>query len=145
MKVPFIGHSGGTMPEFETISLHEAQLRTIPGHQGRFLDEYASYIKKLTPGQAGKLHILEQENPLTIRRRLVVTAKVLGVPITIKRSRQEVYFWIEGWEEEKPGRKRSYTRRRRFHEDIAATDQPFSESEAVDQGVTEESPALGKI
>jgi hypothetical protein len=56
-----------------------------------------------------------------------------------------VYFWIEGWREEEPGRKRSYTRRRRLHEDIAATDQPFSESEAVDLGVTEESPALGKI
>jgi hypothetical protein len=121
------------MPEFETVPLKEAQLRTIPGRRGEFLNEYASYIKKLTPGQAGKLRILEQEKLATIRRRLAVDAKALGVPLTIKRSGQEVYFWIEGWGEVEPRRKRSYTRRRRLH------------SEAVDPGVTEESPALGKI
>ena len=133
------------MPDFEIVSVEEAQSMTIPGRRGRFLNEYAAYIKELTPGQAGKLHILEQEKPATIRRRLVVVAKALGVPLTIKRSGQEVYFWIEGWGEVEPRRKRSYTRRRRLHEDIAASDQLFSESEAVDQGVTEESPALGKI
>jgi hypothetical protein len=133
------------MPEFETVPLKEAQLRTIPGRRGEFLNEYASYIKKLTPGQAGKLRILEQEKLATIRRRLAVDAKALGVPLTIKRSGQEVYFWIEGWGEVEPRRKRSYTRRKRLHEDIAASGQPFRESEAVDQGVTEESPALGEI
>jgi hypothetical protein len=133
------------MPEFATVSMKEAQLRTIPGRQGKFLNEYASYIKKLTPGQAGKLHILEQEKPATIRRRLLVAAKALGVPLTIKRSEQEVYFWIEGWGEAEPRRKQSYTRRRRLHKESAAPYQPFSESEVVDQGVTEESPALGKI
>jgi hypothetical protein len=133
------------MPEFEIVSVKEAQSRTIPGRLGTFLNEYAAYIKEPTPGQAGKLHILEQEKPATIRRRLVVAAKALGVPLTIKRSRQAVYFWIEGWGEVEPRRKRSYTRRRRLHEDIAASDQPFSELEAADQGVTEESPALGKI
>jgi hypothetical protein len=133
------------MPEFAIVSVKEAQSRTIPGRHGKFLNEYASYIKKLTPGQAGKLHILEQEKPATIRRRLLVAAKALGVPLTIKRSGQEVYFWIEGWGEEEPRRKQSYTRRRRLHEESAASDQPFSESEAVNQGVTEESPALGKI
>jgi hypothetical protein len=75
----------------------------------------------------------------------VGTAKALSVPLTIRRSGQEVYFWIEGWGEAEPRRKRSYTRRKRLHEDIAASGQPFRESEAVDQGVTEESPALGKI
>jgi hypothetical protein len=133
------------MPEFTTVSVQEAQLRTIPGRHGKFLNEYASYIKKLTPGQAGKFHTLEQEKPATIRRRLLVAAKALGVPLTIKCSGQEVYFWIEGWGEAEPRRKRSYTRRRRLHKESAALDQPFSESEAVDQGVTEESPALGKI
>jgi hypothetical protein len=133
------------MPDFEIVSVKEAQFRTSSGRRGTFLNEYASYIKKLTPGQAGKLHILEQEKPTTIKRRLVVAAKALGVPLTIKRSRQEVYFWIEGWGEIEPRRKRSYTRRRRLHEESAASDHPFSQSEAVDQGVTEEAPALGKI
>jgi hypothetical protein len=133
------------MPDFEIVSVEEAQSMTIPGRRGRFLNEYAAYIKELTPGQAGKLHILEQEKPATIRRRLVVVAKALSVPLTIKRSQQDVYFWIEGWGEAEPRRKRSYTRRRRLHEESAAPDQPFSESEAVDPGVTEEPPALGKI
>jgi hypothetical protein len=118
------------MPDFEIVSVEEAQSRTIPGRRGTFLNEYAAYIKELTPGQAGKLHILEQEKPATIRRRLVVAAKALGVPLTIKRSGQK--------------RKRSYTRRRGLHEDIAASGQPFRESGAADQGVTEESPALGE-
>src|SRR5918999_73744 len=129
------------MPEFAIVSVQEAQSRTIPRRHGKFLNEYASYIKQLPTGQAGKLHVLESENPLTIRRRLMIAAKALGVPLTIKRSGQEVYFWIEGWGEAEPRRKQSYTRRRRLHEESAAPDQPFSESEVVDQGVTEESPA----
>jgi hypothetical protein len=133
------------MPEFEIVSIKEAQSRTISGRRGGFLNEYAAYIKELTPGQAGKLHILEQEKPATIRRRLLVAAKALGIPLTIKRSGQNVYFWIEGWGEAKPRGKRSYTRRRGLHEDIAASGQPFRESGAADQGVTEESPALGEI
>jgi hypothetical protein len=91
------------MPEFAIVSVQEAQSRTIPRRHGKFLNEYASYIKQLPTGQAGKLHVLESENPLTIRRRLVVAAKALGVPLTIKRSGQEVYFWIEGWGEASPG------------------------------------------
>ncbi len=59
------------MPEFETISLKEAQLRTIAGRQGRFMNEYADYIQQLPQGQAGSLRVGEGENPLTIRRRLV--------------------------------------------------------------------------
>src|SRR5688500_4566323 len=90
-SLPF--HGRGTMPEFTTISVKEAQLRTIPGRQGKFLSEYADYIQQLPQGQAGKLTIGEQENPLTIRRRLAVAAQTLGVNLIIKRSGQDIYFW----------------------------------------------------
>jgi hypothetical protein len=43
------------MPEFAIVSVKEAQLRTIPGRQGKFMNEYAEYIKQLPQGQAGKL------------------------------------------------------------------------------------------
>jgi hypothetical protein len=63
------------MPEFETVSLKEAQLRIIPGRGGKPINEYASYILELPIGQAGKLRILENEKPATIRRRLTQAGK----------------------------------------------------------------------
>jgi hypothetical protein len=45
------------MPEFAIVSVTEAQMRTIPGRQGTFMNEYANYIQQLPTGQAGKLRI----------------------------------------------------------------------------------------
>jgi hypothetical protein len=50
------------MPDFEIVSLEEAQFRTIPGRQGRFINQYIGYIQQLAPGQAGKLRLSENEN-----------------------------------------------------------------------------------
>jgi hypothetical protein len=47
------------MPEFTVMPVKEAQLRTISGRQGMFMNEYADYIQQLPKGQAGKLHVLE--------------------------------------------------------------------------------------
>jgi hypothetical protein len=102
---------GERMPEFTTVSVQEAQLRTIPGRQGTFINEYADYIQEVVSGEAGKLHAGENENPLTIRRRLISAAKALGINIIIKRSGNELYFWREDTEAEQPRRKRRYTRR----------------------------------
>jgi hypothetical protein len=102
---------GGTMPEFTTVSVTEAQLRTIPGRQGKFINEYADYIQQVSGEQAGRLRIGESENPLTIRRRLAVAAKAMNTPLIIKRSGNAVYFWREDTEEEQPRTKRRYTRR----------------------------------
>jgi uncharacterized protein YbjQ (UPF0145 family) len=102
---------GETMPEFTTVSVQEAMIRTIPGRQGKFINEYADYIQEVVSGEAGKLHAAENENPLTIRRRLISAAKALGINIIIKRSGNELYFWREDREEEQPRRRRSYTRR----------------------------------
>jgi hypothetical protein len=134
------------MPEFTTVPVQEAQLRTIPGRQGKFMNEYADYIQQLPQGQAGKLSIGENEKHTVIRRRLATTAKAMNVPLIIKRSGNDLYFWREDGGEERPRTKRSYTRRGRTQEERPAPDQPFSASEEVNHEATlvEESPELGQ-
>jgi hypothetical protein len=131
------------MPEFTTVSVTEAQMRTISGRQGAFMNEYANYIQQVPTGQAGKLTIGEQEKHATVRRRLVVAAKALNIPLTIKRSGNDLYFWREGMEEEQPRSKRRYTRRGKRQEETA--EQYFSETGELDHEVpAEASPELGQ-
>jgi hypothetical protein len=137
------------MPEFTTVSLKEAMVQTSSGRQKRYLHEYIDYITTLPKGQAGKLSIGAEEKPATIRRRLGVAAKTLGIPVVIKRSGNAVYFWQEGTEEEQPSRKRRYTRRGRAGDFLPG--QSFGAPEEVrhpeenGHGVTEEdSPELGQ-
>lgn len=94
------------MPYFEIVSWQEAQLMTVSRRQGRFIQEYAGYIQQLAQGQAGKLHPLENEKPITIRRRLALAAQALGVNLVIKRAGDELYFWVEPSAEERPPRRR---------------------------------------
>jgi hypothetical protein len=117
------------MPEFTTVSVQEAQIRTIPGRQGRFINEYADYIQQVSSGQAGKLHVLERENSLTIRRRLVTAAQTMQIPLIIKRSGNDLYFWRENGGEEQPRSKRRYTRRTRPAEETTPLDQAFTDVE----------------
>jgi hypothetical protein len=115
-----------TMPEFEIVSMDEATLRTASGRQGQYLKEYVSYIRQLPQGQAGKLHLLEQENPTTIRKRLAIAAQAVGIPLIIKRSGQDIYFWIEQPSkpagEEQPKRRRG--RRPRTQQEPAPLEEP---------------------
>jgi hypothetical protein len=141
--VPFYG--GRTMPEFTTVSVQEAQMRTIPGRQGTFINEYADYIQQVPQGQAGKLTIGEEEKHTTVRRRLVTAAKAMSTPLIIKRSGNDIYFWREEGGNEQPRRKRRYTRRAMGREETTAPDQPFSASEEVNhEAALEESPELGQ-
>jgi hypothetical protein len=134
------------MPDFEIVSLNEAQFRTIPGRQGRFMNEYADYIQQLPQGQAGKLHPVENEKPATIRRRLASAAQALGKNLIIKRSGSDIYFWSEERTEEQPRRGRP----RRGRAGNYLPPQSFGEPEEVrlpeenGQGVTEESVELGQ-
>jgi hypothetical protein len=133
------------MPEFTTVSVQEAQMRTIPGRQGKFINEYADYIQQVTSGQAGRLRIGEQEKHPTVRRRLVTAAQELGINLIIKRSGNDVYFWKEDRAKEQPRTKRSYTRRSRPRDEITAPDQPVDELGMVEEGIPEEeSPELGQ-
>jgi hypothetical protein len=113
------------MPDFTTVSVKEAKLRTIPVRQRQYLNEYAGYIQQLSRGKAGMLHLLEDENPLTIRRRLVVAAQTLGITLVIKRSGADIYFWSEEAAEEQPRPRNG--RRRQRQEETTAPDQPLQE------------------
>jgi hypothetical protein len=115
------------MPDFETVSVQEAKLRTTSGYRGQYVQEYAGYIQQLSPGMAGKLHPKEDEKLTTIRRRLVVTAQTLDATLVIKRSGEDVYFWTESSTEEQP--KRRYTRRRRSQKETIMAVQPVIEPE----------------
>src|SRR5918999_379746 len=117
------------MPEFTTVSMNEAQLRTIPGRQGKFINEYADYIQQLPTGQAGKLTIGEGEKHTAIRCRLVSTAKAMNIPLIVKRSGNNLYFWRENGGEDVRS-KRRYTRRRRADEETAGQVQPMREAES---------------
>jgi hypothetical protein len=114
------------MPEFTTVSVQEAQLRTISGRQGTFMNEYIDYIQQLPKGQAGRLRIGEEEKHATVRRRLITAAKAMNIPLTIKRSGNDLYFWQEDGGEEQPRRKRSYTRQRRMDEETTELDEAFT-------------------
>jgi hypothetical protein len=127
------------MPEFTTVSVTEAKLRTTSGRQKTFLDDYVTYIQQVPQGQAGKLSPQENENPLTLRRRLVTASQALDTKLVIKRSGTDVYFWIEPEAEEQSKPKRRYTRRnRRGRAGDYFPPQPFIEPELGEQGVPKE-------
>ena len=131
------------MPEFTTVSVQEARIRTIPGRQGRFINEYADYIQQVPKGQAGRLTAGADENPFTVRRRLVTTAQAMYIPLIIKRSGNDLYFWREDGGGEEPRRKRSYTRRNKRQEETA--EQYFSQAgKLVHETPVEEYPELGQ-
>ena len=133
------------MPEFTTVSVTEAHLRTTSGRQKTFLHEYDAYIQQLPRGQAGRLRAGESENPLTIRRRLVSAAKAMAIPLTIKRSGNDLYFWREDGGEEQVRTKRRYSRRAIGREETPVPDQPVDELGMVEQGIpAEDSPELGQ-
>jgi hypothetical protein len=94
------------MPEFEVVPLDEARLKTAGGRQGQIVKQYSVYIERLEAGGAGKLQANPNEKITTIRRRLVTTARLLGKELIIKRTGDEIYFWIKSAEEEKPRRRR---------------------------------------
>jgi hypothetical protein len=112
------------MPEFTTVSVQEAQIRTIPGRQGKFINEYADYIQQLPKGQAGRLRGGESENPMAIRRRLAGAAKAMHITLIIKRSGNDVYFWREDGGDQHPRTKRRYTRQE-MQEESTPLDQAF--------------------
>jgi hypothetical protein len=149
------------------VSVQEAQLRTIPGRQGKIINEFADYIQQVPKGQAGRLKAAESEDPLTIRRRLVSAAMALGVSLIIKRSGNDLYYWREDGEAEQPRQRRGRRPRtgrpgsllpstqfseteagvqERTQEETTAPDQPFSASEEVNHeaALVEESPELGQ-
>jgi hypothetical protein len=86
------------MPDCTYVSLPEALLTTHQKQQLRTIGlEYLAYIQRVPPGQAGRLSVAEGErvSAITVRRWLATVAKECNIPLTIKRSGQDVYFWRE--------------------------------------------------
>jgi hypothetical protein len=129
------------MPDFETVSVQEARLRTLSGRQRQYLNEYAGYIQQLSQGKAGKLHVWEHEKHTTIRRRLTVVAQMLGIPLTIKRSENDIYFWSEGEAAAQPRPRRS---RRARQEEPATPGQSFMEARNGEEGEPGDSSHVGQ-
>jgi hypothetical protein len=94
------------MPDFEVVPLDEARLKTLSGRQGQIVKQYSQYLERLEVGQAGKLQAASNEKVTTIRRRLATTARLLSKELIIKRSGDELYFWIKTPEEEPVQRRR---------------------------------------
>ena len=83
------------MPDFDTISLNEAQLLSSTGKRAAIIREYVSYIERVTPGQAGRLAPSQGESLTAVRRRLGAAARHLDKSITIRRGEGQVYFWLD--------------------------------------------------
>jgi hypothetical protein len=134
------------MPEFTTISVTEAQIRTIPGRQGTFMNEYVDYIQQMPRGQAGKLTVGEDETHTTVRRRLATAAKAMNINLIIKRSGNDLYFWREDGGEEQPRPRRGRRPRRQEETTIPETpEQYFKEEGELEHGApVEDSPELGQ-
>ena len=85
------------MPTFEIVPLNEAQLElTLSGKRGAVLREYVDILRKLEPGQAGKVTANEGETTAGIRRRLATAAGLLGKTLELNRQDNVVFFWEEG-------------------------------------------------
>jgi hypothetical protein len=91
------------------------------------MHEYIHYIRQIPQGQAGKLHLGEHENPVTIRRRLVQAAQAINIKLIIKHSGQDMYFWRGNGADEQP---RSSRRGRlpRLQEETATPEEYFRET-----------------
>ena len=109
------------MPTFDLVPLQEARLKTATGRRGQVLLQYAAYIQQLPEGQAGRLQTTEDEKVTTVQRRLTVAATALGTRLTIKRMVDELYFWVEPTQEERPRQRR---RRSSATEDIGQAEPP---------------------
>ena len=77
------------MPQLQIVSLDEAQ------GQGRYVPDYVALIQQVPHGQAGKLILSDEENPITARKWLVLAAKALDVPLGIRRRGRTIYLWVE--------------------------------------------------
>ncbi len=63
------------------------------GKSSQIAQEYASYITRLRPDEAGRLTPSDGETVATVRRRLGSAVKASGRSMKIKRVDTEIYFW----------------------------------------------------
>ena len=96
------------MPNFETVPIDVAAERTVVNQRQKIIQEYVAYIQQLPEGQAAKLTAGEGETLPMIRRRLGEAARAANKDLVIKRTGDELYFWVQ----KKPHKRRPGTPRR---------------------------------
>ena len=96
------------MPEFETLSLSEAQRHaSLSGKRGAIMAEYLGYIERLQgKEQAGRLRATAGESVGAIRRRLGAAARLAGKELVIRRVGEEIVFWPGPAQRRRRGRPR---------------------------------------
>ncbi len=82
------------MPKFDRVPLAEAKMNTASGKRAQIIAEYVRYIEQLGD-EAGRLQAAEGEPITTVRRRLGAAARQLDKSLTIRRTGDEIYFWME--------------------------------------------------
>ncbi len=83
------------MPKFDRLPIEEAKMKTASGKRAQIIAEYVSYIEQLGAGEAGRLQASDEEPITAVRRRIGAAGRQLGRKLTIRRTGDEVYFWIE--------------------------------------------------
>ena len=83
------------MPKFELVPLQDAVAKTATGKRAQITQEYLGYLNQVDGGQAGKLRASQEESAIAIRRRLGAAAKLAGKDLIIKRSGDDVFFWVQ--------------------------------------------------
>jgi hypothetical protein len=118
------------MPQLQIVSVEEAQ------GQGRYVPDYVALIQQVPAGQAGKLILSEEENPITARKWLVLAAKAMDIPLGIRRRGRNIYFWVESplTQEQTTG---AQQRRSRQAQPFIITEE---DEEAADETLKEEQP-----
>lgn len=84
------------MPKFEKVSKTEAQVKSVTGKRAQILREYVGYLNELQMGDAGRLQASAGETLNAVRRRLGAAARATDKRLTVRRTANEVYFWVEG-------------------------------------------------
>ena len=82
--------------------------KAAPSKRQQVLHGYIAYIQQLGDGQAGKLIPSDGETPMVVRRRLTGAAKQAGKELQVRRTGDEIYFWLKGHQQRR-GRPRKAT------------------------------------
>jgi hypothetical protein len=82
------------MPRFEVVSLADAEINSSTGKRAEIMKEYLGYIGQLPKGKAGRLQVSQAETAGAVRRRLGAAARMAGKSLVIRRTNDEIYFWV---------------------------------------------------
>jgi hypothetical protein len=94
------------MPKFDLVPMSEAEAKSTTGKRAELVQEYMGYLNQLQEGQAGRLRASEGETPAAVRRRLGTAAKLAGKDLVIRRTGEDIYFWVQPGGRRRRGRPR---------------------------------------